>query len=57
MEFQSSDLRWADQSIEYGGRRSEVGRSKSARGKEIDLEYGVYRSIERAEDNVMRYPN
>ena len=32
---------------EYGVRRSEVGRSKSEREKEIDSEYGVYRSTER----------
>ena len=31
---------------EYGVRRLEVRRSKSERGKEIDSEYGVYRSTE-----------
>ena len=41
---------------EYGVWRSEVGQSKSMRGKEIDLEYRVYRSIE-SEENVTRYPN
>ena len=42
---------------EYRVRRLEVGRSKSERGKEIDLEYGVYRSTKKTEDNVTRYPN
>ena len=42
---------------EYGVQRSEVGQSKSKKGKEMDLEYRVYRSTERVEDNVMRYPN
>ena len=42
---------------EYRVQMSEVGRSKSERGKEMDLEYQVYRSTERAEDNVTRYLN
>ena len=33
--------------LKYGGWRSEVGRSKSERGKKIDSEYRVYRSTER----------
>ena len=32
---------------EYRVQRLEVGRSKSKRGKEIDSEYGVYRSIKK----------
>ena len=43
--------------LECGVWRSEVRRSKSKREKEIDSEYGIYRSTERAEDNVTRYPN
>ena len=35
--------------LEYGVRRSEVRRSKSERGKEIDSEYRVYRSTESEE--------
>ena len=42
---------------EYGVRRSEIRWSKSEREREIDSEYRVYRSTERAEDNVTRYPN
>ena len=42
---------------EYGVRRSEIRRSESERGKGIDSEYRVYRSTERAEDNVTRYLN
>ena len=44
--------------MEYKGWRLEVGWSKRERGREkIDSEYGLYRSTERVEDNVMRYPN
>ena len=32
---------------EYGVWRSEVGQSRSERGKEIDSKYGVYRSTKR----------
>ena len=48
--------------MEYGGQRSEVGgrrldRARAREEKEIDSEYRVYRSTERVEDYVTRYPN
>ena len=43
--------------LECRVQRSEVRRSKSKKGEGIDSEYRVYRSTERAEGNVMRYPN
>ena len=35
--------------LEYRVQRSEIGQSKSERGREIDSEYGVYRSTESEE--------
>ena len=56
-EIQSLGPRQMGQSTEYGGWRSEVGRSKSERGEEIDSEYGVTGVLRGSGDNVMRYPN
>ena len=57
MEFQSSGLRQVGQSMECEDQRSDGVRARERERKEIDLEYGVYRSIKRVEDNGMRYLN